>query len=166
MTYRHKQLGFVTISAFAIAFLIVIDLLVLAIMFWKDGTPLWVILLLALAALLMIVCGFLFSSLTITVSKGRLEWYFGPGFLKKCLPVDEISTIMVTRSKWWQGWGVRRIRGGRLYSVSGLRALELQLSDGQHIRLGSDEPEKLAAALEKARSEKRPGVRTTTKGKT
>jgi hypothetical protein len=39
-----------------------------------------------------------------------------------------------------------------LYSVSGLSAVEVTRNDGSRFRLGTDEPEKLTAALRQALS--------------
>jgi hypothetical protein len=42
-----------------------------------------------------------------------------------------------------------------LYNVSGMDAVEIHLRSGQHFRIGTDEPELLAAALRMAISAKR-----------
>jgi hypothetical protein len=46
------------------------------------------------------------------------------------------------------GWGIRRGRGGWAYNVSGSRGVRLELSDGQHLLVGSRRPEQLHAAIE------------------
>jgi len=51
------------------------------------------------------------------------------------------------RNPWYYGWGVHFIPGGMLYNASGLSAVELRLTDGRVVRIGSAKPETLAAAL-------------------
>jgi hypothetical protein len=152
LTYQHKQPGFVTISIFVIAFLFFVDLLTLTIVFWNDHVPGFVNPLLIVLALLMIVLGILFSSMTIRVDEDSLKWHFGPGFWKKTIDIHHISEIQTVANRWWYGWGIRRIPKGWLYNVSGMRAVEIQLQNGRMVRLGTDEPEKLGAAIEQAKA--------------
>ncbi len=90
----------------------------------------------------------LFSTLTISATPTQLTWHFGLGFWKKRLELDQIKSFRTVINKAWWGWGIRRYEKGWLYNVSGLRAIELVLNDGRHIRIGSDEPDALAAYLE------------------
>ena len=48
------------------------------------------------------------------------------------------------------GWGIRLIPNGWLWNVSGLGAVELSLVNGQRFRIGTDEPEQLATAIQGA----------------
>jgi ABC-type polysaccharide/polyol phosphate export permease len=56
-------------------------------------------------------------------------------------------TVVVddTSNPWYYGWGIHFIPGGVLYNASGLSAIELQLTNGRVVRIGTDEPEALAA---------------------
>ena len=45
------------------------------------------------------------------------------------------------------GWGIRFGRKGKAYNVSGNRGVQLELSDGKHLLIGSQRPEKLAEFL-------------------
>lgn len=150
MTYQHKQLGFVTISIFVVAFLFFVDLLTLSIVFMGDDLPAYVNPLLITFTLLMIILGVLFSSLNIQIADGQISWHFGPGFWKNKAELAQISSVQAVQNRWWYGWGIRRIKKGWLYNVSGMSAVEVQLSNGQLFRLGSDEPEQLAAAIQEA----------------
>jgi Family of unknown function (DUF6141) len=49
------------------------------------------------------------------------------------------------------GWGIRFGRGGKAYNVSGNRGVQLELSGGERLLLGSQRPVELAAAI-KART--------------
>ena len=44
--------------------------------------------------------------------------------------------------RWWgHGW---------LYNVSGFKAVEIELASGKRLRIGTDEPERLAQAISAA----------------
>ncbi len=89
----------------------------------------------------------LFGTLTVRITDQTLIWYFGIGFWKKKLPLSSIQTVHSVRNKGWWGWGIRYYGQGWLYNVSGLRAVELSLVEGNRIRIGTDEPDILFNAL-------------------
>ena len=84
------------------------------------------------------------------MNQQHLSWFFGPGFWKKSIELSQIHSVQSVRNKWWYGWGIRKIPNGWLYNVSGLQAVEVLFGDGQLVRLGTDEPEKLITAIESA----------------
>jgi hypothetical protein len=98
-------------------------------------------------AVLLIISGVLLSSLTVEISDGELRFHFGPGFWQKRFALTEVAAADVTRSSWWEGWGIRITPRGMLYNVSGTDAVEVKLRSGQRFRIGTDEPEALAQAL-------------------
>jgi hypothetical protein len=46
------------------------------------------------------------------------------------------------------GWGIRYGKGGKAYNVSGNRGVQLELSNGKRLLIGSEQPEELARVLE------------------
>ncbi len=46
------------------------------------------------------------------------------------------------------GWGIRYGRGKKAYNVSGNRGVQLELSNGKRLLIGSQRPEELARAIE------------------
>ncbi len=98
-------------------------------------------------AALLAATGWAFSSLTVEVTPTRLTWFFGPGLLRKCIEREAIMGATPVRNLWWYGWGIHLTPRGWLYNVGGLDAVELALSNGSTLRIGSDEPEALARAL-------------------
>lgn len=89
-----------------------------------------------------------FGRFTVAVGDGRIVWRFGIfGRPRWQLPLADVARVEVARSTWLEGWGVRRTREGMLYNASGSGAVRLHLKDGRRIRLGSDEPERLAAFI-------------------
>ena len=77
-----------------------------------------------------------------------LAWLFAAVALQ---PLREIEQVAVVRNRWWYGFGIRIAAGFRLYNVSGLDAVELKLKSGGIRRIGTDDPQGLAAALTRSR---------------
>jgi hypothetical protein len=103
-----------------------------------------------IVAVLIIMSGVLFSSLTVEISDGELRFHFGPGFWRKRFALTEVVDASVTQSSWWEGWGIRITPRGTLYNVSGTGTVEITLRSGQRFRIGTDEPEVLAEAVRMA----------------
>jgi hypothetical protein len=141
MTYRHTQPGTLILAGCLVAGGLCLVLL------WRTGQWPPAIAL----SLLMVTLAIVFSSLTVEVEDGELRWYFGPGFWTYRLSLDAIKEVAVVRNNWWNGWGIRIAPGFRLYNVSGLDAVELKLGPDDIRRIGTDDPQGLAAALRSRR---------------
>jgi hypothetical protein len=102
-------------------------------------------------ALLMGIVLAMFHALTIRVSRCDVELSFGIGLIRKRFDLNAIQSASVVRTRWYHGWGIKKIRGGWLYNVSGFDAVEIQLANAHHDRIGTDEPDKLLAAIQSAR---------------
>jgi len=100
----------------------------------------------ALAALF----GWIWGALTVRIVDGELQVRFGLGWPRKTLKLAEIAEVEVTSTTFMEGWGVRLTRRGWLFNVSGYDAVLLRLAGGKMVMVGSDEPRKLKAALERA----------------
>ncbi len=100
-------------------------------------------------AILAIVLA-LFHSLTVRVSRNEIALAFGIGLIRKSFVVPDIQVATIVRNRWYHGWGIKKIRGGWLYNVSGWDAVEIQLENGRRYRIGTDQPQELLAAIESA----------------
>jgi hypothetical protein len=101
----------------------------------------------AVACILLVVL-LQFSSLTVVVQDGSVTCRFGPGIIRKRIPLASISDARPVTNSWLAGWGIRWIPGHYwLWNVSGLQAVELEFRDGGRFRIGTDEPEVLARAI-------------------
>jgi hypothetical protein len=69
----------------------------------------------------------LFSSLTITIRNGVMEFRYGFGFWLKRFPIIDIVDVSLAMSSWAEGWGIRIKPNGMLYNVSGTRGVEVRL---------------------------------------
>jgi hypothetical protein len=105
---------------------------------------------LLLGATLAIAIGWLWSSLTVRIADGALRVQFGLGLPRKTVPLADLESVEVTRTRFLDGWGVHRTRRGWLYNVSGFDAVLLRRKDGKALLVGTDEPRKLKTALERA----------------
>lgn len=99
------------------------------------------------AAITMVVSGFIFSSLTVTIRDGQLSWWFGPGAIKKTVPLSTIVAAEPTTTSLISGLGIHLTRRGWLYNVAGRDAVLVRQTDGKEFLIGSDEPEQLARAI-------------------
>ena len=140
ISYHHTQPG-ILILAVCLA----IALLGAAII-WRTGQVSMI-----LMPIIGIAAAIIFHSLTVEITDNELRWHFGPGFRSYSLALDEIVSVAVVRNNWWNGFGIRMAPGFRLYNVSGLDAVELHLKSGEIRRIGTDDPQGLAAAIEQSR---------------
>jgi len=90
---------------------------------------------------------FLFHSLTVEVTADRLRLAFGPGWIRRNFAVAEIADAERVRNHWYYGWGIRFTPHGWLYNVSGLDAVQVRMRGGKRFRIGTDDPERLVAAI-------------------
>lgn len=137
--YRHRQLAWVTFGvglAFALAF---------AVLAPAEARFLGAIPLALLGAWVPI-----FGWLTVEVDEDEVRARFGVGLFRRRVGTALIVSVAPVRNSWISGWGMRKIRSGWLWNVSGLDAVELRLMGGQILRIGTDEPEALAAAIRRA----------------
>jgi len=112
-----------------------------------DITPLLIVL------VVLGVTALLFASLTVEIKDGMLKLAFGPGLMRKRTRLADIQACAVVQNPWWYGWGIRLTPHGWLYNVAGLSAVEVTLKGGRRFRIGTDEPEQLCQALQRAMSE-------------
>jgi hypothetical protein len=66
------------------------------------------------------------------------------------VPLADITRVAPTRTTFLEGWGIHRTRRGWLYNLAGRDAVHIVRADGREFMLGTDEPRRLVAALERA----------------
>lgn len=143
-TYRHTQPGIVMRMIFGIS---VFTCLVFAAAYGgKDPKALWALLAVAGTSAF---AGLLFHSLTVCVSREAIRLHFGIGLIRKSFAVDDIRSVQAVRSHWYNGWGIRLIRNGWLYNISGFDAVEIVMRNGKVYRIGTDEPRRLLGAIQR-----------------
>ena len=158
-TYRHTQFGKVIVVAIGTGIVILIasaaiPLAVLPASAWGIGMA--TIALLGSIVVVLAVALALFFSLTVEIDAEHLRIRFGIGLIRKRFPLDQIDTYRPVKNSWIYGWGIRLTPHGWLYNVSGQEAVELKMKSGKTCRIGTDEPEVLTAALQKALDSSKP----------
>ncbi len=139
--YRHTQFGTVVVGS------LMATALVLAGLGLAQGD--WG--LTVVGPVLMGVATLLFHSLTVEIDATHLRFRFGIGLIRKSIRLAEIVEVKPVRNSWLHGWGIHRTPHGWLYNVSGWEAVEITLTSRKRLRLGTDEPQRLARALSVAR---------------
>ena len=134
--YRHTQVSRAMVGGMGIA--------LAAAIWWSLRVSEPVVVATAVVFGLLLV---LFSTLTVSVRDGAMDVFFGPGLIRRRIPIRRINEVRVVRTPWYYGWGIRLTPAGWLWNVSGLDGVEVQFEDGHRFRVGSDEPNRLAEAL-------------------
>jgi hypothetical protein len=137
--YRHTQRG-----TLMLVVLIVGAIVVASSAYISPGSGRWIGLAIALG---LVILAWLFSSLTVVVEDGELQWYFGPGAWSYRLALADVASVSIVRNSVLNGFGIRMLPGFRLYNVSGLYAVELRLKSGEVRRIGTDDASRLSAIL-------------------
>jgi hypothetical protein len=146
--YRHTQIGWSLI-----AIVVGVGLLELTIVALTTVSTLALTLAGALAAVFAVLL-VMFASLTVVVEDKTLHLWFGAGLLRREVLLGDVVATRALRIPWWTGWGVRAVSHGWLYRVGGRDAVEFELDNGRVVRVGSDEPAALLAAVAKALGQK------------
>lgn len=139
--YEHTQRGTLIIGAVT-----AVILLIIATMFIFG--PVWVTI---IVDAIMILALAIFSTLTVSVQQDALRIWFGPiRLIKKSWLLSGIASVTTVTNEWYWGWGIRWTPRGPLYNVAGLKAVEVTLVSGKAFRIGTDEPDALKQAIERA----------------
>jgi len=144
--YRHTQVGWAVVAICGIVALVVAAALVNEVtkgrMAWTD-VQVWI------GPAVLGVAAALFGRQTVEIDSGTLRWYFGPGIWTNEVHLVDIQSVRTFTYSPLAGYGIRWTRRGWLYNVSGTHAVEIATTDTT-FAIGTDEPERLKAALEKA----------------
>ncbi|MGE0157770.1 MAG: hypothetical protein AB7T31_00085 [Gemmatimonadales bacterium] len=142
--YRHTQKASGMLWVFGIAVAVVGGLATRG----GEGSAI-----LFVVAAILVATLFLFSSLTVEVTDAEVCLAFGVGVVTKRFQVDEIRDVRVVRNPWYYGWGIHMTPHGWLFNVAGSEAVEIAFDSGTKVRIGSDEPSRLMAAIRLAMAE-------------
>ena len=140
MKYRHTQIGYLHLVLYS-ALLLFIGYLNIV----MDFNPFVLVGLIVI----FIVIG-IFTRLTVAVDDQMIKIQFGLGVIRKVFPLKDIEAYCVVKNPWYYGWGIRFTPRGWLFNVSGFSAIELQMKSGKRYRIGTDDPDNLAKALDEA----------------
>ena len=142
MKYHHTQIGWV--SMFALGIGLALMLTVFGLMTRLQISVASFVALIAIFALFFLV----FCSLTTEVDGEEFRARFGVlGWPGKRAELRDIAAAVPTRLSWTSGWGIRITTRGWLFNVSGRGAVIVGLTSGKQFLVGTDEPVRLADAI-------------------
>ena len=138
--YKHTQIGYFLVTVYSIV--------VLFLGYFNIMTSFHPLTFIALIIVLVILG--IFSRLTVTVDNQMIQIQFGLRIIRKTFLLREIGTYRVVKNPWYYGWGIRFTPRGWLFNVSGYSAIEMEMKNGKRYRIGTDDPDNLAEALDEA----------------
>ena len=141
--YKHTQVGYIHVIAWS-----AIILVLACINVFIGFEPYTLIFLILLAVLLALL-----STLTVRVGGGAITVQFGVGIIRKRIQLSDVETYAKVRNPWYYGLGIRYTPRGWLYNIYGLSAIELLMKNGRTCRIGTNDPEGFAQALQEALDE-------------
>lgn len=137
MTYRHRQT-----STFGPVLILVIAAVV-AILLIVAGA--WLALI--SSAVVLVVVGSMMRALTVVVDETVVRVTMGWGWPERRIALTDVVSAGIVRNEWWRGWGIRHVPRGWMYNIAGRDAVEVELRTGNVVRIGTDDPDGLLAAL-------------------
>lgn len=146
MQYKQSQFGWIVISLFTI----LVVFLSLAYAFQWGGNPLpFNVFLLMITVLIILVL--LLYKLTVQVNSATLRLTYGIGLINLTFEIEELEETKVIQVPWYYGVGIRITPKGMLYSIHGLKVLQLKYNSkgkSKSLMVGTAEPELLKKVLE------------------
>ena len=141
ISYRHAQIGYLLIGS--LGFLLLISI---ALLFASGFSSVFVVTTIAYSVALA-----MFSTLTVVIEDHFVVAEFTFGIPRRPLYLGNVVNCRIVQPPWYYGWGIRYTPRGWLYRVSGFSAVEIEVTSGRHFTIGSDEPDVLVEAIERAR---------------
>lgn len=142
--YEHRQTGWAMLSVALLPFIIFVIVRHAELL---GGQSLPMIVLPGLCVIsAFVVLGF--SSLNVVVTSTQVRFRFGVGIYSRSIALDQIHKVSLAPSHVYEGWGIRLTRNGMLYNVGGFDTVRLDLVGGKTVRIGSDEADRLKAAIQ------------------
>ena len=114
-----------------------------------DPGPDWMIVLFWLLVGIGLPLLFAYSRLIVTVDESAVRIHFRP-FTRRTIPVSNIINAEARTYaplREYGGWGLRGWGDRRAYNTSGNCGVELTLTDGSRIMIGSQRADELAVAI-------------------
>jgi hypothetical protein len=139
--YRHRQFSRHAVGSF------VLVTIAMGIAFFHRGYEPLMILIFLIGVAFIAAVHFVVTFLTVEVSDQELVWYFAGGFWPNRIARADIASVTRVRLPWWFGIGVKYDRGAWVYLVAPGEGVEVTYANGQVVRIGTDDPGGLMAAL-------------------
>ena len=142
--YTHTQYGLLTFILFLLTGIVI---LFVALAVIGEGR---VISALLMACFYLLGLG-MFYSFTIEISGEQLKFWFGIRIVQKSIELREIHSTKEIVNPWYYFWGVKSIPGGWFYAIAPGPAVEIELTNGRIVQIGTNQPQELKKAIDNAR---------------
>ncbi len=97
----------------------------------------------------LLICLLIFYKLTIIVDAETVSFRLGIGLVRKSYKISEIKSCRPVKNHLLTGIGARILPNGRLYNVTGLKAIELHFKyKSSVVRLGTNKPEEVSQLIQ------------------
>ncbi len=142
MTYRHVQVGRFLIVVLALS------AVALAVGGYASGFgPVALV-----PAALMVVTLAAFARLTIEVDRDGVRWAMSFGFPGSFVAFADVESVQIVPITFWYGIGIHLTLRGWVWNVALGRGVQIARRGALPLVLGTDDPEGLLAAIERARA--------------
>lgn len=145
MHYRRTQ------SSYVFVLVALVVLAIVAIVLGIVGASTAAISVSAVVLVLVVLVAAAFSRLTVEVGDGEVQVWFGRGWPRRSVALTDVADVRVVQNPWWVGYGIRKVRRGWMYNVSGPDSVQLELHTGRVFRVGTADPTGLLGAIEAER---------------
>jgi hypothetical protein len=141
--YKKKQIGWIIIVIFVPVMLSIVSMS----FFMKGSTAVAIN---VAVFITLLVCLFIFNSLTVEIDDFYFRFKFGTGLIRKKYKLSDIESCEPVKNMIISGWGVRRMRDGWLFNVSGVKAVKIKFKNRtERVYVGTAEPEVVVEVLSK-----------------
>ena len=126
--YKHSQLGYEVII------ILLLGLFATILVVYINGMD--AVNFLIIIALLLVL--FVFSRLHIIITENKVVTYFNLKLFKKTILYEDIQGVKIVNIPFYYGWGIRFFLKGKMYRVSGKKAIQFDYKNGKFFMVGTD----------------------------
>jgi len=144
-TKKFTQFG--TFSIIVIGFAIILCIVLMIVAGLNNIAPIGIM---GVCILTLVFFLLSFYKLTITTDNTYIRFSLGIGIIAKEYLISDIQSCKSVSNNPMYGVGIRKIKNGWLYNVSGLKAIEIKFKNsGSILRIGTDRPDEIAEIISK-----------------
>jgi hypothetical protein len=144
---QKKYTQFGTFSVIALGSALIFCIAIMIIIGFNDLAPVGIM---GFVVLTLLICLLIFYKLIKTIDDTYISFSLGTGLIAKKYLISDIKSCNSVSNNLIYGIGIRKIPGGWLYNVTGLRAIEIKFKNSKSIvRIGTNHPDEIAEIISK-----------------
>lgn len=145
VTKKYTQFG--TFSLIAMGSALIFCIVMMIITGFNDLAPFGI---LSFVVMTLLICLLIFYKLTITIDDTYIRFSLGTGLIARKYLISDIQSCKSVSNNPLYGIGIRKIPKGRLYNVTGLKAIEIKFKNSKSIvRIGTNHPDEISGIISK-----------------